>query len=40
MHATTGFSSAMSVSIIGALTLYLDFINLFLALLRLFGRRR
>jgi hypothetical protein len=40
MHATTGFSSAMSVSIVGALTLYLDFINLFLALLRLFGRRR
>jgi hypothetical protein len=27
-------------SILGALTLYLDFINLFLALLRLFGRRR
>jgi len=27
-------------SIIGALTLYLDFINLFLLLLRIFGRRR
>ncbi|MCL5935271.1 MAG: Bax inhibitor-1 family protein, partial [Firmicutes bacterium] len=27
-------------SIIGALTLYLDFINLFLFLLRIFGRRR
>jgi hypothetical protein len=40
MHAATGFSSAMSVSIIGALELYLDFINLFLALLRLFGNRR
>lgn len=40
MHADTGFSSAMSVSIIGALELYLDFINLFLALLRLFGDRR
>lgn len=40
MHATTGYSSALSVSILGALTLYLDFINLFLALLRLFGRRR
>jgi FtsH-binding integral membrane protein len=40
MHATTGYSSAASVSIVGALTLYLDFINLFLALLRLFGRRR
>ncbi|MFL5347291.1 MAG: Bax inhibitor-1/YccA family protein [Hyalangium sp.] len=40
LHATTGFSSAATVSIIGALELYLDFINLFLALLRLFGRRR
>lgn len=39
-HAVSGFSSAMTVSIIGALTLYLDFINLFIALLRLFGRRR
>ncbi len=28
------------VAILGALTLYLDFINLFLYLLRLFGRRR
>jgi FtsH-binding integral membrane protein len=27
-------------AIIGALALYLDFINLFLMLLRLFGRRR
>jgi FtsH-binding integral membrane protein len=27
-------------SIIGALTLYLDFVNLFLELLRLFGKRR
>jgi FtsH-binding integral membrane protein len=27
-------------AIIGALTLYLDFINLFLKLLRLFGRRK
>jgi FtsH-binding integral membrane protein len=27
-------------SIVGALALYLDFINLFLYLLRLFGRRR
>lgn len=40
MHAVSGFSSAMTVSIVGALTLYLDFINLFLALLRLLGRRR
>ena len=29
-----------SVTIVGALNLYLDFINLFLALLRLFGNRR
>jgi FtsH-binding integral membrane protein len=28
------------IGIYGALTLYLDFINLFLSLLRLFGRRR
>lgn len=28
------------VAIIGALELYLDFINIFLALLRLFGKRR
>lgn len=40
MHASTGYSSAATISIVGALTLYLDFINLFLALLRLFGRRR
>ncbi|MFN7132697.1 MAG: Bax inhibitor-1/YccA family protein [Myxococcales bacterium] len=40
MHAASGYSSAMSLSIVGALTLYLDFVNLFLALLRLFGRRR
>jgi FtsH-binding integral membrane protein len=39
-HASTGYSSAMSVAISGALTLYLDFINLFLHLLRLLGRRR
>ena len=40
MHAGTGYSSAATVSIVGALTLYLDFINLFLAILRLMGRRR
>jgi hypothetical protein len=40
MHATTGYSSAATVSVVGALMLYLDFINLFLALLRLLGRRR
>jgi uncharacterized protein len=40
LHASTGYSAAASITIVGALTLYLDFINLFLALLRLFGRRR
>ncbi|MCP3142576.1 Bax inhibitor-1/YccA family protein [Pyxidicoccus xibeiensis] len=40
MHAGSGFSSAATVSIVGALTLYLDFINLFLAILRLLGKRR
>lgn len=35
-----GTESAAKLSILGALTLYLDFINLFLALLRLFGGRR
>lgn len=40
MHAASGYSSAATVSIVGALTLYLDFINLFISLLRLFGDRR
>ena len=40
MHAATGYSSATSVSVVGALTLYLDLINLFIALLRLVGTRR
>jgi FtsH-binding integral membrane protein len=35
-----GSDAAMKLSILGALTLYLDFINLFLFLLRLFGGRR
>jgi len=35
-----GSESAAKLSILGALTLYLDFINLFLALLRIFGGRR
>lgn len=39
-HAQSGFSSATSLTVVGALTLYLDFINLFIALLRLFGDRR
>ncbi|MBR0032514.1 MAG: Bax inhibitor-1/YccA family protein [Treponema sp.] len=36
----TGSDDYKKVSILGALELYLDFINLFLALLRLFGKRR
>jgi hypothetical protein len=38
----SGGDVAMSrkIAILGALTLYLDFINLFLYILRLFGRRR
>lgn len=39
-HANSGYASAMSLAISGALMLYLDFINLFLMLLRLLGRRR
>lgn len=42
IHAT-GFESVemqKKVAILGALTLYLDFINLFILLLRLFGKRR
>ena len=35
-----GSEAATKMSVLGALTLYLDFINLFLALLRLFGSRR
>ncbi|WP_257458516.1 Bax inhibitor-1/YccA family protein [Archangium lipolyticum] len=39
MHAASGYNSAAALSIVGALTLYLDFINLFISLLRLFGAR-
>ena len=35
-----GSESAQKLMIMGALTLYLDFINLFIMLLRLFGQRR
>jgi FtsH-binding integral membrane protein len=35
-----GTEATSKLSVMGALTLYLDFINLFLALLRLFGNRR
>ncbi len=40
MHAASGYSAAASVAVVGALQLYLDFINLFLAFVRLLGRRR
>ncbi len=40
MHATAGYKSSGALAINGALMLYLDFINLFLFVLRLFGRRR
>ena len=40
LHASSGYSSAGSLAIRGALILYLDFINLMIYLLRLFGRRR
>jgi FtsH-binding integral membrane protein len=36
----TAIEDTKKISILGALTLYLDFINLFLFLLRLFGRRK
>lgn len=36
----TAIEETKKISILGALTLYLDFINLFLFLLRLFGRRK
>ena len=38
--AADGIEAGRKKAIIGALTLYLDFINLFLSLLRLMGRRR
>ena len=38
--ADVGESDFVRLSIIGALKLYLDFINMFLFLLRIFGRRR
>jgi FtsH-binding integral membrane protein len=37
---TYGDASASKMALMGGLTLYLDFINLFLMLLRVFGRRR
>ncbi len=40
LHAVGGSGGAASLAVVGALSLYLDFINLFFALLRLFGKRR
>ena len=40
LGSTEGEEVSNKASILGALTLYLDFVNLFLFLLRLFGRRR
>lgn len=40
LHAQSGYSDANAFAITGAFILYLDFINLFLQLLRLLGRRR
>jgi hypothetical protein len=40
IYGFDGEIAARKMSIFGALTLYLDFINLFLFLLRLFGSRR
>lgn len=40
IYSSVGPESATKASIMGALVLYLDFVNLFLFLLRLFGRRR
>jgi FtsH-binding integral membrane protein len=39
-HAGFSGEERQKMAILGALTLYLDFINLFLLLLRVFGRRR
>ncbi len=39
-NVEAGTEATAKMSILGALTLYLDFINLFLALLRIFGGRR
>lgn len=39
-EGTAGSADVKKLSVLGALTLYLDFINIFLFLLRLFGDRR
>jgi len=40
LGVTEGEETSNKAAILGALTLYLDFVNLFLFLLRIFGRRR
>lgn len=40
MLAPDAGEAAQKVALLGALTLYLDFVNLFIYLLRIFGRRR
>ena len=39
MQTPDASESAQKMALLGALTLYLDFINLFIYLLRIFGRR-
>ena len=39
LQAPDAGESAQKVALLGALSLYLDFINLFLYLLRIFGKR-
>ena len=40
MQAPDAGETAQKMALLGALTLYLDFVNLFIYLLRIFGRRR
>jgi FtsH-binding integral membrane protein len=40
MHGAEMNESTMKLALMGSLTLYLDFINLFLYLLRIFGDRK
>ena len=39
-HATDVDEGTQKIALLGALTLYLDFVNLFIYLLRIFGKRR
>jgi hypothetical protein len=39
LQAPDAGEGAQKLALLGALTLYLDFINLFIYLLRIFGRR-